>query len=62
MTTYKVTCLFAADWSNVYPLLFGNAVHVASEVSGNIGVYSFAEPVTPADLGPLVRVELLPSE
>lgn len=59
MTTYKVTCLFAADWGNVYPLLFGNAVHIASEVTGNIGKFTFSEPVTPADLGPLVRVELI---
>lgn len=59
MMKYKVTCLFFADWSNVYPMLFGNAVHVASEVYGNVGVFTFDQPVTPADLGPLVRVELI---
>lgn len=59
MMTYKVTCMFAADWSNVYPMLFGSAVHVASEVTGNVGIFTFDQPVTPADLGPLVKVELI---
>ena len=59
MTTYKVTCLFNADWGNLYKMLFGDAVHVASEITGNVGVFTFDQPVTPADLGPLVRVELI---
>ena len=62
MITYKVTCLFNTDWGNLYKMLFGNSIHVASEVTGNVGTFSFDQPVTPADLGPLVRVELISAE
>ena len=62
MITYRVTCMFAADWSNLYPALFGAVQHCASRTDGNVAEFTFATPQTPADLGPLVRVELLPSE
>jgi hypothetical protein len=59
MTTYKVTTLFQADWDNVFAALFPGAEHSMSQINGNVAVYGFSEPVTPADLGPLVRVELI---
>jgi hypothetical protein len=61
MHKYKVTCLFVPDWAIVYQSLFGTAVHCASHIEGSVGTFTFATPQTPADLGPLVRVELLPS-
>ena len=58
MNQYKVTTIgFYPDFSLLYGQIFGNAVHVASEVQGNVAYYTFSEPVTPADLGPLVKVE-----
>ena len=63
MYRYKVTCLFQADWTTIYPALFGEVEHSYSlNDKPNIATYGFATPQTPADLGPLVRVELLPSE
>ena len=59
MYKFKVTCLFIPDWAVVYPALFGSAVHCASYIDGNVAEFSFDQPVTPADLGPLVRVELI---
>ena len=59
MSKFKVTCLFVPDWSIVYPALFGSAVHCASYIDGGVGEFTFATPQTPADLGPLVRVELI---
>jgi hypothetical protein len=62
MITYKVTTLFQADWENVFVALFPGRQHSMSQVGGNVAIFGFSEPVTPADLGPLVRVELLPNE
>lgn len=60
MITYKVTTLFQADWENVFVALFPGRQHSMSEVNGNVAVFGFDDPaVTPADLGPLVRVELI---
>lgn len=61
MITYRVTCMFAADWANLYPVLFGAVQHCASMVNGNVAEFTFSEPQTPADLGPLVKVELIPN-
>lgn len=58
MITYKVTCLFQPDWPNVFSALFPGRQHDASMENGAIAEYSFIdETVTPADLGPLVKVE-----
>jgi hypothetical protein len=62
MHKYKVTCLFVPDWAVVYQSLFGSAVHCASSTEGSVGTFTFATPQTPADLGPLVRVELLTND
>lgn len=59
MITYKVTTVFQADWDNLFASIFPGRQHSFSEVSGNTAVFGFSEPVTPVDLGPLVRVELI---
>ena len=60
MSKYKVyTIGFYPDFGLLYGQIFGNAVHVASDVEGHVAYYTFASPQTPADLGPLVRVELI---
>lgn len=60
MSKYKVTTIgFYPDFGLLYGQIFANAVHVESLVEGNVAYYTFDQPVTPADLGPLVRVELI---
>ena len=60
MVTYKVKVLFKAEWGHLVEALFPNAQHCASMVSSEEAIYSFEDDsVTPADLGPLVRVELI---
>jgi hypothetical protein len=61
MTTYRITCMFDADWANLYPALFGTAQHCASMVNGNAATFTFATPQTPANLGPLVVVTVIPN-
>jgi hypothetical protein len=60
MITYKVTTLFTPEWPNVFSALFPGKEHDASAISGSVATFSFNDPsVTPTDLGPLVRVELI---
>ena len=59
MITYKITTMFQADWDNLFAALFPGRQHCYSEINGNTAKFGFSEPVTPADLGPLVRVELI---
>ena len=59
MYKYKITTMFQAEWPNIYKALFGDAEHIASMTSMTVAYYTFATPQTPADLGPLVRVELI---
>jgi hypothetical protein len=60
MYKYKLIAIgFYPEFELLYKQVFGNAVHVESLVQGNVAIYGFAEPITPADLGPLVRVELI---
>jgi len=65
MTTYRITCLFQADWENLFRSIFGtNAQHSYSRIGDlgpNVAIYGFDTPQTPADLGPLVRVEVIPN-
>ena len=35
MTTYRITCMFAPEWQNLYPAIFGTAQHCASMVNSN---------------------------
>ena len=60
MSKYKLTAIgFYPEFELLYKQIFGDAVHVESLVQGNVAYYTFDQPVTPADLGPLVKVELL---
>ena len=60
MYKYKLTAIgFYPEFDLLYKQIFGDAVHVESLVQGNVAYYTFSEPVTPVDLGPLVRVELI---
>lgn len=65
MTYYKITCVFSADWDNLFPAIFGsNAQHSYSrngEDGPNVAIYGFTTPQTPANLGPLVKVEVVDS-
>ena len=61
MITYRVSCMFTPDWSNLYPALFGNVQHCASKNEGNVAEFTFDTPQTPADLGPLVIVTIIPN-
>lgn len=62
MITYRITCMFEADWSNLYPALFKTVQHCASKNNGNVAEFSFDDDtVTPTDLGPLVKVEVIPN-
>lgn len=63
MYTYKVTVLFQPEWPAVFKAIFGDSADCcASLVDAYFATYTFATPQTPADLGPLVRVELLPND
>jgi hypothetical protein len=54
--------LVIADPQELRRAVFGNAQPIFEQFGGGAPyVVEFAEPVTPTDLGPLVRVELLPS-
>jgi hypothetical protein len=60
MITYKVTTLFQPEWNNVFKALFPGKEHDASSTSHDCAYFSFVDQtVTPAELGPLVRVELV---
>jgi hypothetical protein len=60
MYTYKITVLFQPEWPALFAAVFGQyAECTASLVGTSVATYSFATPQTPADLGPLVRVELI---
>ncbi|MEY3853737.1 MAG: hypothetical protein RI910_2717 [Verrucomicrobiota bacterium] len=63
MYKYKLTAIgFYPEFELLYKQVFGDAVHVESLVAGNVAIYGFSTPQTPADLGPLVRVELLTND
>jgi hypothetical protein len=59
--TYKVTVIGVAvnDWMSLRRLAFNSVQPVEETYGGQIGTFTFSTPQTPADLGPLVRVELL---
>ena len=60
--TYRVTVAFAwPNWPFIYGQLFGDVAHVYSQTSDSetVGLFRFESAQTPADLGPLVKVELV---
>jgi hypothetical protein len=64
MNTYKIS-MIGVTLSDPYALLkvvFPQWNGEPAESSGGYVTVTFATPQTPADLGPLVKVELLPSE
>jgi hypothetical protein len=62
VNTYQVTVIGVAvnDWMFLRGLIFSGAQPIEETYGGQIGTFTFSTPQTPADLGPLVRVELLP--
>jgi hypothetical protein len=64
VTTYQVTVIGVAvnDWTALRNLVFSDAQPVEETYGGQIGTFTFNTPQTPADLGPLVRVELISNE
>ena len=58
---YRITSiLLVNDWQALRVAIFGDAQPIFEQFGGGAPyLVEFAEPVTPADLGPLVRVELL---
>lgn len=62
MITFKITCVFQPDHNALFSALFPGLVHDASNIDGNVAVYTFSDSsVTPADLGPLVKIEVIPN-
>ena len=61
VSTYQVTVIGVAvnDWMSLRGLIFSGAQPVEETYGGQIGTFTFSTPQTPADLGPLVRVELI---
>jgi len=57
-----ITPLLIDDWQVLRKSVFGDAQPIFEEFGGGAPyIVEFATPQTPTDLGPLVRVELLPS-
>jgi len=58
---YRITSILQVnDWQALRVAIFGDAIPVFEQFGGGAPyVVQFSEPVTPADLGPLVRVELI---
>jgi hypothetical protein len=59
---YQITSILQVnDWQALRIAIFGDAQPVFQQFGiGSPYIVEFSEPVTPADLGPLVKVELLP--
>ena len=60
MIYYRVKTAFRAEPIELYSMVFGERVHSYSYMNPEQGVFFFGfddDTVTPADLGPLVRVE-----
>ena len=54
--------LFIADPQELRRAIFGDAQPIFEEFGGGAAhIVEFATPQTPADLGPLVKVELIPN-
>jgi hypothetical protein len=61
--TINTSGLTVSDWQALRVAVFGDAQPVFEQFGGGAPyVVEFETPQTPADLGPLVRVELLPND
>ena len=58
---YSITSILQVnDWQALRVAIFGDAQPIYQQFgNGSPYIVEFSEPVTPADLGPLVRVELI---
>lgn len=58
---YSITSILQVnDWEALRVALFGDAQPVYQQFGIGVPyIVEFSEPVTPADLGPLVKVELV---
>jgi len=66
MNKYSITLLGMALDNSINPpaivkALFPNASPLSVELSQDECIVTFASPQTPANLGPLVKVELIPT-
>ena len=61
MYRYKVTAIAVSinSWEDLRKAVFGQDGPVFEQYGSNVGEFHFTAPQTPADLGPLVRVELI---
>jgi hypothetical protein len=61
VSIYQVTVVGVAvnNWQDLRNLAFNSAQPLEETYGGQVGTFTFATPQTPADLGPLVRVELI---
>ena len=60
---YSITSILqVSDWQALRVAAFGDAQPIFEQFGGGAPyVVEFAEPQTPADLGPLVKVEIIPN-
>lgn len=61
MYCYRITVLAISinSWEDLRKAVFGESGPVFEQYGGAIGEFHFTAPQTPADLGPLVKVELI---
>ena len=62
MYRYKVTAIAikVSSWEDLRKAIFGEAGPVFEQYGGgSIGEFHFTTPQSPADLGPLIKVELI---
>lgn len=58
--TIKTIGILIEDWQALRVAVFGEAQPIFEQFGGGAPyVVEFSEPVTPADLGPLVKVEVI---
>jgi hypothetical protein len=66
MITYRITIVIGKMDNSICPpplvaVLFPNALPLTVSATEQDCLVTFAEPQTPADLGPLVKVEIIPN-
>lgn len=61
MFRYKITviAIVISDWQILRDAIFGESKPIFEQYGCAVGEFHFATPQTPADLGPLVKVELI---
>lgn len=58
--TINTSGLLISDWQALRVTIFGDAQPIFEQFGGGAPyVVEFAEPVTPKDIGPLIKAELL---